>query len=651
MNFKLALSLLAASSMVQGESNLRGNAADDRNLRVSRNGSYGENLGQCRGATCGMWGDPHMVTCDGLGYDCQGMGLFTIMKNHMYNIQGYFVDVGETEHGLVRGWGLTEGASLANDVIIEMMKVPDAPVIQLGFGDLTTFEGIPVPSEEGCQQWTTFDPVEMKGQRRSVENLQSCRKRCEDTDGCTQFSYWADGGCHLNDEGQTTKPSPRHWSRAVAGRLDSACGLPHDMNPLEDPEEEEKYGIIGRHNNCPLLMHVDGELADLSDFVGTRNGLLLGTEEDDYYVKKVGNQVQVIYTLEDGTKAEIHLNARGDGPGEIWSCHWDLYVCLPAAQKSIFEQGGLGLLGTPNGNTQDDWMDPEGTTIPLSISGPNRHKDAIDYCYDNWCVSQEDSLFAYNDHQTYDTVKCEHKEFTDFNVHNEHCVLSADKIIEACQDEPVLMRYACEVDCCNGGCAEMRDVIGDNLSELGDPSDRDEDIQYSVPQHDECDSQGFLNTGGSVCPDTGESVVKLVNDPAVPIPEGGEIIYGIVPNVEPHDGVAGKSVKFRVNNPFNNLADIYIKHDKSVFTSFMDPTCEPMLETVAGCDTAAVEIEVACHEYPGKTPFALAQIYFSSTAISGTDVTVDKCCKAEETAGAGIVMYTFEIDCECPDTA
>lgn len=110
---------------------------------ISTNDGFNENLGQCNGALCGIWGDPHIITCDGLTYDCQGMsfllsssssylsiiislslnyslslslslshsivsslsnkgtGLFTMMKNHVWNIQGHFLPVGASEMKLV----------------------------------------------------------------------------------------------------------------------------------------------------------------------------------------------------------------------------------------------------------------------------------------------------------------------------------------------------------------------------------------------------------------------------------------------------------------------------------------------------------------------------------------------------------------------
>ena len=640
MKFSLATFLLAVPSLVQG--NLRG---AERELRVSTVDTYDEELGQCHGATCGMWGDPHIVTCDGLGYDCQGLGLFTLMKNHMYNIQSYFVDVGEEEHTLVEGWGLTEGASVTNDVIIDFLQNEETPLLQFGFGDISNHDGT-FPSEEGCNPWHYWNPTDMPGQGRTVEpSVELCRERCENTNNCTRFSWWQDGGCHVNNDDQTSRPSPPHWSRALAGTLDSECGKPHELPELPVEAEESFHGQIG--NRCPLLMHVDKVLYDISEFVQEDNGILL--EGEGYSVTMVnGHRIEVAYTLSSGEVAEIHLVAKGQGPAELWACHWDFYVCLPASEKDLFEHGGLGLLGTPNGNTQDDWMTPTGDTLELLNTGTNRHKDSIDYCYDNWCVSQDDSLMAYSADQTYEDVKCEEQEYVDFDIHSPHCKLSADKIIKACENEPSLLIHACEVDCCNGGCNEIPETT-DEIESVKTLSENPQDIQYEVPSHEDCKENGFLGTGDLVCEGGIDSAVKLIHSSgSVPLPEDSVVIYGIEMDVEPHDGVAGKSIKFKVNNPLEGTADVYIKHEKSVFTTFLDPVCDSMIETPSGCDTQATTIEVACHDYGGKVaPFALVAIYFSSDDIASSDTSVDRCCHALDPE-AGVVLYTFEIMCECP---
>jgi len=648
MNLNLSLFLLALPSLILGESNNLRGAEVERELATN---GFHENLGSCSGATCGMWGDPHMVTCDGLGYDCQGIGVFTLMQNHMFNVQARFVDVGAHEHNLVRGWGLTHGASLTNDVSIEFLQNPEVPVIQLGFGKVhyDYQETETFASEEGCSPWTTHTPLNMPGQGRTVEpSVQACRQRCEGVEGCTAFAWWADGGCHLNIDTDTPVPSPRHWSRALAGRLDNDCGKPFEEPEVEDPTEESMHGVIGPRNNCPLLMHLDGELVDISD-VHSNGGTLYGGEGEPMWVRRWNNDVVVNWKTNTGDYATAKYIARGDGPGELWSCHWNFYICLPASQQDQFEATTVGLLGSPDGNTHNDWMDTEGNELEvLWHHNPNRHEDAIDYCYDNWCVSQIDSIVMPPSGETWEDIKCEHEDYEDFDI-DSGCILSAEKIKDACKEVPPLLQHACEVDCCNGGCGEVPETveeIDENLKEL---SEDDEDIQYDVPKHDECEDDTFENTGETVCPDAGESIVTLVNTKgSVDLPDGAEVIYGIVPNVEPHDGMSGMSVRFLINNPFDDIADIYVKHDKSVYGSFMDPVCDPLEKVDSGCDTGATPVEVACHEYPGMAPFALVQVYFSSRGIPGSETSVDKCCDAPDDEAAGVVEYTFEIMCQCP---
>jgi hypothetical protein len=643
MNFNFALFLLAAPSLVQGDSNLRG--SDGRALNVATTSGFGETLGSCLGATCGMWGDPHIVTCDGLGYDCQGVGIFTLMKNHMYNIQANFVTVGAREQALVEGWGLTEGASLTNDVIIDFLDNEAVPIIQLGFGDVTTVDGSP-PSEEGCLSWKTFNPINMAGQGRSVENLQSCRQRCAGIEGCTSFSYWANGGCHMQDGTSLMVDSNPNWSRAVAGYMDGPCGVPIEEVPdLDDPMERYKHGIIGKQ--CPLLMYVDGELVDISGV--NSNGMLLGTVDDDFYVKMVDNSlVQVVYKTKLDDYAEIHLRSKGDGPGEIWSCHWDFYVCLPESESEAFETQSTGLMGTPDGNTQNDWMDPAGNTLVIQNSGTDRHKNAFDYCVDNWCVSQVDSLMTYHGDNTYEDHKCEDQEYIVVDIYDPSCVLSPEKIIETCASRTPFLIAACEVDCCVGGCAEFVDQTEDEIVNFKTLSEDETDIQYDVPVHNQCAAEtGFLNTGDTVCP--GESIVTLLKSSGgVDLPGDAPVIYGLSVNLEPSDSNAGMVVKFKVNNPFNNEADVYVKHDNSVFTTFTDSVCDAMPAIVSGCDLYAADIEVACHEYPGVAPFAIVQVYFAVDGLTG-DATVDKCCKPTDHMNEGVVMYTFEVQCTCTE--
>lgn len=646
MKTNFAAFLLAISSMVKADPTLRG---AERDLRAKQSDSWNEKMGYCTGNICSVTGDPHIVTCDGLAYDCMNIGLFTIMKNHKWNIQGNFIDVGSRERTAITRT-LPLGASITNDVMVEFMDSDELPTLQFGFGDLSKHDGTFL-SEQGCTPWTMFHPINMPGHETSTEEtLQACRKRCEGVEECTQFSWWNDGSCHLNNDAQVEKPSPWHWSRSVAGRIDSDCGKEHVLPKLPDEEEENFHGSIGKQ--CPLLMHVDGHMQDISKFTVDKNGLLWGTRDSPMYVIKWDNKIVIRQRLESGSgekgdMAQITLRQNGSGPGEIWSCHWNVYICLPEAEKGNFTQGGLGLLGSPNQNTQDDWMNPEGE--PLEIPREeDRYEAQFHYCRDNWCVSQIDSIMAYSGNKTYEDVKCGNEEYVNFDIHNPGCCLEAKKIIDACAEEPPLLRYACEVDCCYGGCADMRNVTQEMIDAMT-LSEEDEDNVNGIPDHCECNDTEFFNTGDSVCEDSNNVVTLLHSSGSMSLPEDATVFYGFEMNVEPHDGVDGKSIRFRVNNFLDGTANMYVKHDKSVFTTFMDPVCDSMKDKPSGCEKEPEVIEVACHEYDGVDSFALVALYVESAEIESSDLEVDKCCEpACEDESEGVARFTFKIQCDCP---
>jgi choice-of-anchor A domain-containing protein len=86
--------------------------------------SYHEKLGTCVGAICSVWGDPHIVSCDNKKWDCQAEGLFTYMKNPMFDIQTHFVQL-DTPMG--------HSASITNAIVIDNKMIDAAPKVQFMF--------------------------------------------------------------------------------------------------------------------------------------------------------------------------------------------------------------------------------------------------------------------------------------------------------------------------------------------------------------------------------------------------------------------------------------------------------------------------------------------------------------------------------------
>ena len=51
-----------------------------------------------------------------------------------------------------------------------------------------------------------YSPLDMPGQSKSLENgAVDCQSRCKNTAGCSYFSFWEDGTCHLQDSDATTE--------------------------------------------------------------------------------------------------------------------------------------------------------------------------------------------------------------------------------------------------------------------------------------------------------------------------------------------------------------------------------------------------------------------------------------------------------------
>lgn len=299
-------------------------------------------------------------------------------------------------------------------------------------------------------------------------------------------------------------------------------------------------------------------------------------------------------------------------------------------------------------------MDIDGNSLDI----PNNKKGqaAFDYCRDNWCVSQEDSMMAYPVGTTYEDFKCIDEEYIDFDVNDDMCVISSEKIIEKCAEKPPLLVHSCQVDCCFGGCGHFDEIV-EEIGEITTFSDNDEDIVFDFPPllPPICNETYKASTSETACPSSNNGIVTVISETAE-IPEGEPILFGIVIQ-ESMDEDIGRTVKFRVDNPFVDHADIFVSYSKKVGTYAMDKACDSMLETAAGCDPNAPEITVGCHEYPGVDPFAIVDVYFASNedpfvlGNAAADTEVEKCCKppdAYENGGYGVIKYTFKIECTCP---
>ena len=180
-----------------------------------------------------------------------------------------------------------------------------------------------------------------------------------------------------------------------------------------------------------------------------------------------------------------------------------------------------------------------------------------------------------------------------------------------------------------------------------------------------CDDTGYMAatgerymaaTGDSVCPASDKGIVSLVRKSHDRLP--CDLIYGIeLEDVKDVDVNLGRSVKFRVYNAFADEADIFVRYQEKTGRYANEARCESMPSTKSGCDPDAPEIQAACIEFPGVTPFALVDIYFVSRKPNSfiklyakADTAVHTCCQPpDEYDGGdyGVVKYTYEIQCAC----
>jgi len=92
-------------------------------------------------------------------------------------------------------------------------------------------EEVEVATEHKCwENGFRWMPLNMAGQSRTVsDTVKGCQERCASTTGCKHFSFWHDGGCHLQDG-----DASRHDHHAVSGP--PSC----DSSLAERPRKKRK---------------------------------------------------------------------------------------------------------------------------------------------------------------------------------------------------------------------------------------------------------------------------------------------------------------------------------------------------------------------------------------------------------------------------
>lgn len=483
--------------------------------------TFNEQIYDCKGAVCGLWGDPHIVTCDDLHYDCQAVGLFTIMKNHMFNIQGNFIYL-ETP------WG---GASITNDLAIDYLKdsSTDAnaiPTMQFSFPDFEV--------------------------------------------------------------------------------LDKA-------NPVYDA----KSRVIGL---CPVLFYLDGVLHDINKVPDS--GFLVGDATTDYSVKLTRfNQIDIRHlggTDADGEKyySNSVIWIQGSGPFAQFSCIMTYFICLPGQDEEQFKTSSVGLLGTPNQSTKDDWMAVDGQTLVIPTT--DRIKAAHNYCVDNWCVNNEtDSVITYAEGLTFDDYKCVPQVYHEFDV--EKC-LNTEAVVERCKNQ--YQKVTCQMETC-----AMNDEAEKEIKETEELKKLKEEEENNINEFPDVTVEygDCANLGAGLSASTGNGAYSLT------YPQQGSIFANATSFSIGHDN----SVSVLVGGNFNCKTGSGFE-GRGVFLGDMtleQGGCDRLAATVHGSLIHPLDNSV-CVEVAGD--LSIASSFMNQKYIMHEDGNAGKACHLMYKAGCTV---------------
>ena len=179
-------------------------------------------------------------------------------------------------------------------------------------------------------------------------------------------------------QGRFTELHDAPVSRILAVAISEEAETPViQLSFPENPSVE-----TGKVGVCPLDLYVDG----------IRRNVLSGSGQDHAVEVTVSNgRVDVLYES-SGAVVSVDVMA-----SSAYGCYLNVFVGLPDANPSL--SNIIGLMGTPNNETGDDWMNPDGNTLQLpSSQGGFLHEPAHAYCTENWCLrSEQESLFTYED--------------------------------------------------------------------------------------------------------------------------------------------------------------------------------------------------------------------------------------------------------------
>jgi len=311
-------------------------------------------------------------------------------------------------------------------------------------------------------------------------------------------------------------------------------------------------------------------------------------------------------------------------------CHFDVdYHLLDCKEGDSI----VGLLGTPNGNAGDDWMTPQGTTIPLPEGNVGKFffQPAYEYVTQNWCVpTASEAIFVYEDGKDFD--------------YYDHCSDDYDPALEEIITEaPPDVANLCGDDL---GCL----IDGTNLGEpaalefLDNPAHERVEV-LSVP----CD----MTTGTTANPNCpNQPVIEFQPSyPGEPAPAG--LLYDFTFDA------TGKRFTFKVSPEAGQTdednTDIYVTFQEPLTDVAGDIACKPFEPECNSDDNDSTvkSITALCRESKTHSVTAVTVSYVLRGAADSGSLSfggsINECCNADEGTDP-VYQFTYVVHCTCPSS-
>eukprot|EP00980_Cylindrotheca_fusiformis_P000528 scaffold131_cov125-Cylindrotheca_fusiformis.AAC.5 len=190
-----------------------------------------------------------------------------------------------------------------------------------------------------------------------------------------------------------TEPAGRHGKYMVTtGMVVKDDNLPKIQVSFatQNVEKAEKVVAMG---GCPVQLFVD----DVPRYITTGSGT------PDATVQTAGNRIVIEYP---STKLQLEMLVRSGKNKCVFNIDYLLGDCRCGETL-------VGILGNPNGERNDDWMEEDGTPVEIPEDGSERRFEKAYNYSKTWCVTEDASNFAYNegtDFETFDGCTDEYDE-------------------------------------------------------------------------------------------------------------------------------------------------------------------------------------------------------------------------------------------------